>query len=174
MKLAVFGPIPWNRQSTRETREIPFSPVKFRFSVPELSALRYNSLRASIPSTWRTDVLGFQSAQSPKSSGERPGNTLSYNMQSWDWWDLALLPWYRSQASMHVLRRVTKPGFPEYDVREIISPRSETYKRSHKIAVLLNPFHYLLYLLLSSVASVHYLLRLLPTVLQWLGPSFLT
>ena len=27
---------------------------------------------------------------------------------------------------MHVLRRVTKPGFPEYDVREIISPRSET------------------------------------------------
>ena len=54
---------------------------------------------------------------------------------------------------MHVLRRVTKPGFPEYDVREIISPRSETYKRLHKIAVLsIYPFHYLLYLLLSSVA----------------------
>ena len=47
---------------------------------------------------------------------------------------------------MHVLRRVTKPGFQEYGVREIIlSPRSKTYKRSRKIAVLSNPFYYLLF-----------------------------
>ena len=48
VKLAVFGAIPWNRQSIRETREIRFFPVKSRFSVPELSNLRYNSFRVYI------------------------------------------------------------------------------------------------------------------------------
>ena len=104
VKLAVFRPIPWNRQSTREIR---FFHVKFRFSLPEISDLKYNSLRASIPSTWRTDVLGFQSAQSPKSQNQAASARET------------LYPITCNHETGEIYSG--KPGFPEYDVREIAS-----------------------------------------------------
>ena len=110
----------WNRLFLGQSREIRFSPVKFRFSVPERSDLRYNSLRASIHSTWRTDVLGFNQPnhQNQAASARETLYPIACNHETGEIYS-------------------GKPGIPYYDVREIASIKN-------RIKLQYNQIHFII------------------------------